>query len=106
MEERIADERNFSAVLEPSETRIGRTVRKHFAMLGKAVLKAEVRRSVPTLNGVCVVYTMWNGANRTQVVANSLVRLSLMAVREGPSNSITSNNPGLTARPVVATLAA
>jgi hypothetical protein len=42
MEERIADERNFSAVLGPSRTRIGRLVRKHFAILGKALLTAEV----------------------------------------------------------------
>jgi hypothetical protein len=42
MEERIADERNFSAVLGPSRPRIGRLVRKHFAILGKALLKAEL----------------------------------------------------------------
>ena len=42
MEERIADERNFSAVLGPSNKRIGRLVRKPFAMLGKALLTAEV----------------------------------------------------------------
>ena len=46
MEERIADERNFSAVLGPSNKRIGRLVRKHFAILGKALLSAEVRAEV------------------------------------------------------------
>ena len=43
MEERIADERNFSAVLGPLHQRIGRLVRKPFAILGKALLIAEVR---------------------------------------------------------------
>jgi hypothetical protein len=53
MEERIADERNFSAVLGPSHEAIGRLVRKHFAILGKQLLTAEVssRDGDPT---VCV----------------------------------------------------
>ena len=42
MEEWIADERNFSAVLGPSSKAIGRLVRKHLAILGKALLTAEV----------------------------------------------------------------
>ena len=42
MEERIADERNFSAVLGPLREAIPRLVRKHFAILGKQLLTAEV----------------------------------------------------------------
>ncbi len=42
MGERIADERNFSAALGGSHKGIGRLVRKHFAILGKALLTAEV----------------------------------------------------------------
>jgi hypothetical protein len=42
MEERIADERNFSAVLASSHGVSGRLVRKHFAILGKQLLTAEV----------------------------------------------------------------
>jgi hypothetical protein len=46
MEERIADERNFSAVLGPANKRTGRPVRQHFAILGKALLTAEVKAEV------------------------------------------------------------
>ena len=107
MEERIADERNFSAVLGPSTKAIRRLVRKHFAMLGKRLLTAEVNaRDVDRTVCVRVTRSMERPVFGGQAVANTLVRLSLAAVRAGPSNSITSNRPGLTARPVVATLAA
>jgi hypothetical protein len=58
MEDRIADERNFSAVLEASRNAIRWLVRKRFANLGKPLLTVELLTSTRTSDGVCACYTI------------------------------------------------